>query len=208
MADILAKNLYRYSYDDNTVYTTTADGVIQPSLLYPIQHSSNRFLTSTTQPQPALVIIEWDGKSATANLTETVQTFPNGQLLNYGYVGPNGDLFIGTFTAELCHSSAIMPFYRYSADDGLEVITSNLVSTSGVYLMERTQTLYLVDGCQKKLYAFDWSRATGKIGKGERERGARRRSNGGEMKRGRERKEGRKKNNGRFSSNFSHFPYS
>lgn len=162
IADILSVLLYRYSYEENKVYTATADGIFGPAFLFPIRNSSTRYVTSGG-PNSALVVVEWDGRSSTAKMVDTVFSLPPDQLLNSAFAAPNGDLFTGTYSPTLCNITPRMPFYRYSKNGGLVQIASNFRSTVGVFLMESTQTMYHMDGCWKILSAFDWDSKSGNL---------------------------------------------
>lgn len=164
-ADVLSVLLYRYSHKENKVYTTTANGLNRPAFLIPIHGSPARFLTSTNGSM--LVIVKWDGHSSAAAIERTVATLPSDQFFNSAFVAPNGDLYTGTYAPTLCNIQSKMPYYRYSKSDGLVKIADNFRSTVGSFLVERTCTMYQLDGCTKILSAFRWNPSTGNLCKGD-----------------------------------------
>lgn len=126
----------------------------------PIAGSSNRYLVGSAA---TAVVIIWDGASGTATVERTVFTVPAGETFNSAYVGPNGELYVGTFGALLCTSEPVFSLYKYTPSGGLVQLLNGFVSIVGSVLVG--QTLYHLDGCTKYLYALDLNPYNGAVSK-------------------------------------------
>lgn len=159
MAEVLGVSLYRYSYEENKVYTTTADGLNLPVFFMPIHGSSTHYLTTTNGS--VLVTLKWDGRSNTSTIVDTILTLPPDQYINSCFVAPNGDMYFGTYAPTLCNVEPKMPYYHYTKGGDFKKIASNFQSTVGSFLVG--STMYQMDGCAKTLNAFKWDSETGDL---------------------------------------------
>lgn len=157
--DVLGAYVYRYSLEDDKVYSTTADGLTRSAFLVPINGSSTKYLATTNGTE--LVIFEWDGYTSTSTIVETISSLPPDQNINNFYVTPYGHIYFGTYAPTLCNTDSILPLYHWSENEGLVEIDSNFKSTTGSFLIG--DILYQLDGCATTLYAFTYNSATGSL---------------------------------------------
>lgn len=160
-ADIFGNQLFRYSFEEDKVYHTTANGVIWPTFFIPIRGLSDRYLVGVNG---SAVKIKWDGRSSRASIDEVVFNTPvTHRMLNTAFIEPNGDLYASTFAYCLCPNQPNSPYYRYTTSKGLVEIAKGFKTSVGSVLIKKTNTVYVMEGCDKKLYSFQWNPNTGHL---------------------------------------------
>lgn len=77
-----------------------------------------------------------------------------------------GHLYGGTFAYTLCIATNDYTVYEYnSGDDGVNVVSDNVYTTSSIAFDEEAELLFQVDVCSLLITAFDWNSETGKLSK-------------------------------------------
>lgn len=158
--DIFGNLLFRYSFEEDKVYETTVNGVIAPSFFMPIRGVSDRYLVGVNG---SAVKIKWDGRSSKASIDNVMFSAPAGELINTAFIEPNGDFYAATFSYCVCSLQPNLPYYRYTKCDGLVEVAKGFKSSVGSVLIKKTNTVYVLEGCDKKLYSFQWNPNTGHL---------------------------------------------
>lgn len=147
--DYMGTLLLRYSLQDNTTKTVSVDGLTTPSYFIPVQDSDDQYVVSVNGSG---FVINWDGISDHGQIERELFTISPDVTTDSGYVSSAGELYTGTID-HFCVGSSSQGFYRYTRDNGLELISKHFTSTVGSTIINNT--LYHLDGCQQILAAWD-----------------------------------------------------
>lgn len=149
-ADYFGVLLFRYSLDEQKVYTCTVDGVTSPSFIVPVHGAADRFLVGS---EGSGVIVQWDGYSDTGCIEQTIFTVAPNTIINSVYVTSSGDLYLGNYGPTYCDVEPVLSLYKFTAKAGLVEIANHYKSTVGVAIVGNQ--LYHLDACSQILRAFD-----------------------------------------------------
>lgn len=159
-------SIFRYSYEDDTLYCAYAEGLNSLSFILP-KTTENQFVVGHGK---YAVTIQWNGKSTKAKVL--YELFPLDENIPMSRTGaartsPNGRFFAGTyFDPRRCNNvSATLSLYRYNPSSVcLRRLFGNFKSTAGIAFDKNAKKLYHLDTCQLIITEFDWNPKTGRIG--------------------------------------------
>lgn len=160
--DLLTGAIYRYAYCEDKLYTATIAGNQTTSgFIVPFKNNANQFIVGLDN---VATVISWDGVSSTATQVRTLFTGRSQTTLNGLLVSPQNDLYSGNLdTVNYCGASPKQQVYQYLRDQTFAEVANNMGSTAGMVLIEKTNTVYQIDGCLKALNAFTWNPLTGEL---------------------------------------------
>lgn len=160
-ADYFGELLFRYSLDDERVYSFKVNGVTQPSFIVPVEGTDDGYLVGS---EGSGVFVRWDGYSDTGYIEKTIFTVAPNTIINSVYVTEYGDLYLGNYGPSYCHTTPHLSMYKYSIGYGLEEIVPNhYYSTVGILIID--DTLYHLDACSQILSAYDRDPVTEELSK-------------------------------------------
>lgn len=157
-SDTLIQNLYRYSLDDDKMYSFTVAGLTLPSVIVPISGSCDQYFIGANG---SAYIVEWDGQSSTGNIKRPLFSVTQNTIVMAVAATPTGELYLGTYSINHCTTDSNKSLYKYSAEDGLIEIANHYRSTNGIAIIGNT--LYQLDGCERTLSAFDRNPCSGDL---------------------------------------------
>ncbi|XP_055321925.1 uncharacterized protein LOC129577980 [Sitodiplosis mosellana] len=142
-------SIYRYDYGENQTYGASIVGQASPTFILPMSSecnkSQNHFAVGISHNTE---IIEWDGRSPTANIVGTlfgVELNDPGSSWDVGRPSENGIFYGGTFHDSFCSGPANSSFYRYVNLRQAELLFTGLMSTTGVASDVKRNMLYHID---------------------------------------------------------------
>lgn len=93
--DLFTPNVYRYSEDDDRIYTCKAPNNLQAGFFIPTKDGSNKFVGGFNN---SVYTFEWDGVSKNCKLVEEIFSVTKGSNpnMNKGIFGPKESLYTGT----------------------------------------------------------------------------------------------------------------
>lgn len=152
--------VFRYDYDTGAVYSAYVVGETGASFIMPVNGSDNEFVVGFDGGPK---VVRWDGKSTTAQVLRTLFTVPQISM-DYAIADPKGRLFVGTFNSvEFCSGPSNQIFYRYTSNNILTPLFSDVWSSNGLAINRKTNKLYHSDACSYKIAEFDYNPKTGDI---------------------------------------------
>lgn len=103
-------------------------------------------------------VIQWDGKSTNTEKVHDLFSvnLKKGKRFNHAAVDSNCGIYFGSFDDKLCGASSTQGFYYYTKKHGVKCLFNNTKTTTGLTFDEKTQTLYVLDGCSQIITAFKW----------------------------------------------------
>lgn len=156
--DFPGSAVYRYAFDEDTVYRLTIDG---PGFITPTASQPNRFIIGLYN---AVKVIDWDGRSPTLAPESSEQAIvtgaPDEGLISL-LTSPANDLYIGRVGVTHCTVPLSLPVYELLRNGQLATAGDDLQSTGGMLLLD--DVVYHIDICDKTLSAFDWDPSTGQL---------------------------------------------
>lgn len=157
--------LYRYSYDEDTLYMGYLPGYTSLSFISPTKLNSRTFVVGADK---RALIIDWDGFSTNATIVRN--SFPLGvndpsAITGYGCTEPRGRYFGGVFSKAYCSNTTDFspyPVYRYDRQNGLTRVIHGAY-TVGIVFNPETRKMYHLAPCRSLITEYDWDPETGDI---------------------------------------------
>lgn len=95
-------------------------------------------------------IVEWDGRSPSAEYVSTIFEVPVNDptiSLAVGRQGERGRFYGGTFHSSFCSAPNNASFYMYSKEKGLQLLFTGTQTTTGVAFDDNARKVYHIDTC-------------------------------------------------------------
>lgn len=159
-ADYFGVLLFRYSLDEQKVYTCKVDGVTNSTFIVPVQDAEGLFLVGS---DGSGVLVRWDGFSDTGYIERTVFTVAPDTIINSVHVTPSGNLYVGNYGPKHCAVDSEYSLYKFTVETGLVEIANHYQSSVGIAIVDNK--LYHFDGCSQILRAFDIDPETEELSK-------------------------------------------
>lgn len=160
--DSNAGAIFRYSYCEDKVYKATVTGnQITAGFIVPVQNSANQFIVGLGN---VASVIYWDGVTPTVTKDRDLFTGRTNTAFNGILVSSQNDLYTGNIdTSNYCGAKPNQQVYEYLRNRTFAEVANNLGSTTGMVLIEKTNTVYQIDGCTQTLNSFSWNSLTGEL---------------------------------------------
>lgn len=158
--DLFARDVGRYSLDDNKVYKVPVGNGETTSYITPISGRPNHYLVGLNN---RAVVFEWNGTSSEATEKETFFTGPAGTIFSTILATANNDIIMGVFADTFCENPANLSLYRTTRTGEQVVAATGFVVTAGLALDEERNTLYQLDPCTWRIYGYDYDPDTGDL---------------------------------------------
>lgn len=161
-----APSIFRYDYNEKQVYSAYIDGAQTPIFIIPVNDCkkyTNLYAVGTGHD---VKIVSWQKGSNVAYIQRTLFTLEKDSPISQmaiGRPGPNGRLYVGTFTTGFCTGPNNSSFYMYTKSKGVQRLFGDVQSTNGVAVDRKRKKLYHLETCKQLLTQFDWDPKTGDI---------------------------------------------
>lgn len=154
--------IFRYSYDDNAVYSAYLSGVNSVSFII-----ANQDGTFTVGVGNDVQIIQWDGLSSYARFISNQFSLDANvpmTMISEGRVSPAGRFFGGVLSKDYCKRTDFSPYsvYKYDKPNGLVKVISGTY-TLGIVFDPVKNIMYHLGACLFYITAYDWNPNTGDI---------------------------------------------
>jgi gluconolactonase len=143
-----------------------SDGIPVISFIIPVKGNDRHFILGDGKK---ISLVDWDGKSAKAELVRTVGEVEfdmANNRWNDAKVDPFGRFYGGTMRLEACgdiFDAALGTFYRYSNNTGFMPLKSKIGVSNGLAWNATTNKFYYIDSCTLDVKEFDYDPKTGGI---------------------------------------------
>lgn len=140
----------------NKTFVAEIDDPSLISFFIPMNCSeNNRYVVGAGK---SAFVIQWDGKSTNTEKVHDLFSvnLKKGKRFNHAAVDSNCGIYFGSFDDKLCGASSTQGFYYYTKKHGVKCLFNNTKTTTGLTFDEKTQTLYVLDGCSQIITAFKW----------------------------------------------------
>lgn len=167
--DIFGVNntIFRFDYKEGRIYPAIIENEQMVSFIIPLKCCPNQFAVGLGR---GIKIIFWDGRSPMARvLREVFQLEQDSKYsknhIHHGKADAKGRFYGGTFRKEICSfsNSANAGFYRYTKQQGVKRLMSDVKVSSGLAWNEDARKFYYIDTCKYAIEKYDWSPKTGRI---------------------------------------------
>lgn len=161
--------LLRYDYKENRVYTASIINRNKfASFLIPLKCKKNQFAVGIGR---SIEIIKWDGCSPFAKVIRTIVNVEvdsryDTNVFNDGKADPCGRFFGGTERTAFCRNDSQLAnasFYRFTSEDGLRQLKSDVYSSNGLTWNTKKKKFYYIDSCKFDIKEYDYDKKTGEI---------------------------------------------
>lgn len=137
-------SIYWYSLNEEKLYKARVEGALLPvGFVTPIQGHSDLYTVGIGHDA---YIIQWDRTSLTAKTVKKLYSVDSLNLNSRTDVArPDrfGHLYGGTFAYTFCIATNDFTVYEYnSGDDGVNVVSDNVYTTSGIAFDEEAELLF------------------------------------------------------------------
>lgn len=154
--------IFRYSYNDNTVYPAYLPGV--NSISFIVANEDGTFTIGTGN---TVQTIQWDGLSSNVTFISnkfSLDTNLPSALVAYARSSPEGRFFGGTISSSYCviDDFSSHSVYRYDKQNGLVKVISGTY-TVGIAFDPVKKIMYHLAPCRFYITAYDWNPETGDI---------------------------------------------
>lgn len=152
----------RFDYRTKEVFGATVIDAGFISFIVAVEGAANQFIIGSEHQAK---LIEWDGRSPTANIIDTLFEVENDashahNMMHVAEVDPDNRLYFSTTRLSVCQQNSTIPpasFYVYTKEKGVQRIFGGMAVAAGAGWNLEKKLFFGVDACARNIIQLSYT---------------------------------------------------